>query len=224
MLLVDILQLRMLIAADHVGSDLVVHTGIAELVASGRAFVAAVLGIEPKFFVVGRIALLDPVDFAQAQGQVVDVPGGELGAAECLGKQSAGVRLQQGQVGLQMAHAQFTFGHTRLGGQAQLGVVVMGAPGVARAARLGPGSLGQQAGAGAGGAGVQFQPQHAHGIQADTDRAFGKARLHIQCKALRPLFTPGLTRTLLEVAVEVVVFHLQHGLAVVDQVCLGHDG
>ena len=80
---------------------------------------------------------------------------------------------------------------------------------------------GQQIGAGAASTGVELEAEQAHGVDTETDGAFGEAGLQVETKALTPFFTFVLTRTFAEVAIEIDVGSGEAGTAVFDESGVG---
>ncbi|MDT4841879.1 hypothetical protein FQZ97_757550 [compost metagenome] len=213
-LLVDTVQPTVVVARAQVRTPLVAAAGEGEFVAGlGLAqHDVALAAVEHRHFLVIRgVALVDPVQAAEVEAEVVDFVAGQPGAAKGLRQQAAVVAHQHRQQRLQGAELEGALRGAQLGGQALLGVFVLGA--------IGCFAVGfEQAGAGAVRAGVELQTEQADGVHADTDGAFGITGLQAQDKALGPFlgFVAGGCGVA-EIAVEVEIASIQAGLAVVDK-------
>ena len=119
-LTVEVLQLRKLVTHGHIGSELVIPTGIAKLITFCRAFIRPVLTGQAHVLIVHRVALLHLIYLTSRQSQVLDVTGSQGRALETLGKQPAAVGLQRGHVGHQVTDVQITLGEPHLASDAQL--------------------------------------------------------------------------------------------------------
>ncbi|MNV76076.1 hypothetical protein D3C71_1694080 [compost metagenome] len=83
----------------------------------------------------------------------------------------------------------------------------------------------QQPGATAVGTGVELDPQLPQRVETETEGAVGESGLDARSESLGPFFGFGLRRVVLtEVAVDVVVAHINAGLAVADEVGHGAGG
>jgi hypothetical protein len=150
-----------------------------------------------------------------AQGQAVDLLHVEQRAAEQFRQQAGVVGRDQRALEVQRADLEQAVGDPRLGGQAELGVVILGAAG---------GAVGrQQPGSSAAAAGVELEAEQADGVDAEADGAFAEAGLQAQEEALRPFVGVVARAALAEVAIEVEVAQFEAGVAVLDQVGLGEQ-
>ncbi|MNN35255.1 hypothetical protein D3C81_1491020 [compost metagenome] len=83
----------------------------------------------------------------------------------------------------------------------------------------------QQPGATAIRAGVELEPQLPQCVETETEGAVGESGFDTRRETLGPFLGPGLRRVVLtEVAVDVVVAHIDTGLAVADEVGHGAGG
>ncbi|MNE11934.1 hypothetical protein D3C80_1047120 [compost metagenome] len=215
-LLIQVLQVAVVVAAGQAVAQLVVTTGEDELVGQ----VGTLEGdpaqrelVQGHVFVIAGITVVDLVQITGIEGQTGDVLGNDVAAAEHLRQQAAiagtdGLVLQLQRTDLE--HALASLG---LGGQAEAAGVVLGTFG--RLVRY------QQAAAGGAVARIQLETESSQRVDAKTQGAFGVARLHAQQEALRPLFLLGLAGVFTEITIEIEVAQLQAGLAAADQVGRG---
>ncbi|MNG02057.1 hypothetical protein D3C84_850640 [compost metagenome] len=143
------------------------------------------------------------------QGQLIQILGAQVGAAKGLRQQTGRAGEQDRKCGADGPALQLSLRNLDLAGQTQLGVVVT---------RLAVAAVeGQQPGTGAIGAGVEFEAEHALGIQPEADGARGVARDELKDKALGPFPRGRLRRGAFVVAIEIIVTRSQGGLAVFDK-------
>ena len=147
--------------------------------------------------------------------EVLDFLGHQHGAIEHVRQQTAIVILEQRQVRQQRAILEHGLRHAHLGGQAELGILILGTTGIAAGRR-------QQTAVAVGGAGVQFHTQHAQCIETKADSTFGVTRLHIEDKALRGFLTLGGAlgagaAAIAKIAIEVHRTRFQFGAAVFNK-------
>ncbi|MNN10590.1 hypothetical protein D3C81_1235180 [compost metagenome] len=223
-LAVVVAQLGMEVGGGEIGPHGIAGAGIVETVA-GHAATGAV-GEHAHVLVVRRIAQARACEAAAGQGQPGDFLRHDLRALEGL-RQQAGVvakgHRQQRLVGADGEHA---VGQAQLGGRAEE-TELIGRLAAQRIASQRPGAAGAAAG-------IELDAEQSHGVEPDTDGAFGEPGGVAQHEALRPFLGLGIAGPVVPrgidepgvaiVAVHVEVAEFQAQVAVIDEGGLGQGG
>ncbi|MNI46606.1 hypothetical protein D3C73_1010780 [compost metagenome] len=214
-LLVELFQVAVVVLGRQVLGDLVVATGIDELVAVAEFGAASVRARNRHLLIVAGVTAFNGFDLATNQGQILDVAGRDLATLPGLRQQTTIVGHDHRVFRLQGAQLQFSLGNLGFGGQAQAGEIIYRlAIGFARenraAVRGRRGTVGTAAR-------IQLDAQQADRIDTETDGALGVTGDETQIEALAPLFVFVGTGSVTVVGVDVEVTQPQCCLAVFDK-------
>ncbi|MNZ73454.1 hypothetical protein D3C78_918650 [compost metagenome] len=220
-LLVELFQVAVVVLGRQVLGDLVVATGIDELVAVAELGTASVRTGNRHLIVVAGVTAFNGFDLTTDQRQVLDLGGSDLATLPGLRQQTTIVGHDHRVFRLQGAQLQFGLGNLGFGRQAQAGEIINClAVGFARENRA---AVRGRRGAVGTAARIQLDAQQADRIDTETDGALGVTGDETQIEALAPLFIFVGTGTVAVVGVDIEVTQPQRCLAVFDEtrgVCL----
>ena len=207
-LLVQIRHLDMVGAHAQVLVDLIITTAVSQVRGFSRALESAIGRRDSHGLVVGGVTFIDRVDISGVEGQTVNFFGADGGPAKGLGQKPRRAGKGKRQKNRHITGLERGLAKTQLAGEGQSRVLIR--------------SLfvtidRQQFGAAAVRRRVQLAPQQTTHIQPETDRALGKARLHVGNEALGPFPRCGLDAIVLVITVHVVVAQGQGGVTVFDK-------